>query len=348
MRTSESTLVGRNRRVERGAATEGYLVRNERFGYTGQRNGIDVENGTIAHTVSASAAPPSQVLKWEVSTVAAPWRTWLAHFRIHPYARRQPLVLINGLAEQAESWFRNHPFWRRHFDVHMPNLLVYDGPALHQRIDNGLPISIDYLVEQLHNYLESFVQTPPYHLVAASLGGKIAVEYAIRYPDRVARIVLLCPSGMGDEERLPIVEGVRRNDLRSLVESVFYDPSRVDPRLLGYYKRQFANRRWRVGLLRTVRGTMDHCVRDRLAELSQPTLLVSGREDKIVDPKQAAAAAKLLPRGHYLSIPQCGHAPQMERPWLTNRVVLHYLTSAQPSIRPPMRQLLLAKPNTIL
>lgn len=280
--------------------------------------------------------------------MAAPWRSWLAPFQNHPYARRQPLVLINGLAEQAESWFRNHPFWRQHFDVYMPNLLVYDGPALHRRIEQGLPISVEYLVEQLHAYLESFVQTPPYHLVAASLGGKIAVEYAARYPDRVARLVLLCPSGMGDEERLPIVEGVRRNDPRTLVESVFYDPSGVDPRLLRYYQRQFANRRWRAGLLRTVRGTMDHCVRDRMVELPQPTLLVSGREDKIVDPKQAAEAAKRLPQGHYLSIPHCGHAPQMERPWRTNRLVLHFLTSVRPTTKPPLRQLLLANPNTIL
>jgi pimeloyl-ACP methyl ester carboxylesterase len=118
--------------------------------------------------------------------------------------------------------------------------------------------------------------------------------------------------------------------------------------LLAYYQRQFGNRRWRLGLLRTVRGTMDHCVRERLSALPQPTLLVSGREDRIVDPKAAATAAKLLRRGHYLCIPRCGHAPQMERPWLINRLVLHYLTSLPPSTRPPLSQLLLARPNTIL
>jgi len=275
--------------------------------------------------------------------VAGLWRNWLACLQGNPYARRPPLLLLNGLAEQAESWFRNLPFWRRHFDVYAPNLLIYDGPALHRRIDDGLPISVDYLVEQLHIYLESFVQTPPYHLVAASLGGKIAVEYAARYPDRISRLVLLCPSGMGDEERLPIVDGVRRNDPRSIVESVFHDPSRVDPRLLLYYQRQFVNRRWRLGLLRTVRGTRDHCVRDRLAELSQPTLLVSGRNDKIVDPRTTAAAAKMLARGHYVCIPRCGHAPQMERPWLTNRLVLHFLTSTQPATQPSLAHLLLAR-----
>jgi pimeloyl-ACP methyl ester carboxylesterase len=133
-----------------------------------------------------------------------------------------------------------------------------------------------------------------------------------------------------------------------LVDSVFFDARHVDSKLLVYYQRQFTNRRWRSGLLRTIRGTMEHSVRDRLAQLRQPTLLVSGREDRIVDPAQAANAAKLLPDGQYLSIPQCGHAPQMEKPWMINRLVVHFLTSAQPSLRPRLTHLLLAKPNTIL
>ncbi len=276
------------------------------------------------------------------------WQQWLDSFRPAPYARRQTLVLINGLAEQSESWFRNLPHWRRHFDVYLPNILVYDGPGLHARIEQGLPVSVDYLVEQLRLYLTQFVQAPPYHLVAASLGGKIAVEYAARYPQDVSRIVLLCPSGMGDVERLPVVEGVRRNDLKALVESVFHDPRSADAGLLGYYQKQFANRRWRSGLLRTIRGTMDHVVRERLAQVQAPTLLVAGEDDKIVDPRAAREAAKLLPQGQFQSIPQCGHAPQMEKPWLINRLVVHYLSSTRPSTNVRLSQLSLARPNTIL
>jgi pimeloyl-ACP methyl ester carboxylesterase len=276
------------------------------------------------------------------------WRSWLWTPPADCYARRQPLVLINGLAEQAESWFRNAPFWRRHFDVYMPNLLVYDGDALHRRIEAGMPVSVDYLVEELHRFLESFVQVPPYHVVAASLGGKIAVEYAARHPDRVARLVLLCPAGVGDEEQLPIVEGVRRSDPMAVVESVFHDRRRADGGLLDYYRRKFADRRWRTGLLRTVRGTTGHSVRERLAEVVQPTLLISGSEDCIVSPRAAADAARLLPQGHYLLIPQCGHAPQMERPWLVNRVVLDFLGSRWPRPRVRLHELLLARPNTVL
>src|SRR5262249_49347819 len=158
------------------------------------------------------------------------------------------LVLIHGLAEQAESWYCNVDAWRRHFDVYQPNLLAYDGPVLHRRIDERLPVDIDFLVEQLRHYLDSFVQRHPYHLVANSLGRKRAVEFAARYPDQVARLVLLCPSGLSDEERLPIVEGVRRNDIHALIESVFFDPHYADRGLLTYYERQFQNRRWNSGV----------------------------------------------------------------------------------------------------
>ena len=258
------------------------------------------------------------------------WRAWLDPFKVPDYARRPSLILVNGLAEQAESWFRNQLFWRRYFDVHLPNILAYDGAALHRRIEADLPVSVDFLVEQLHLYLETFVQAPPYHLVASSMGGKVAVEYAVRYPELVSRLVLLCPSGLGDEERLPVVEGMRRNDMQGLIDSVFHDPRQADPGLLGYYTKQFASRRWRVGLLRTIRGTMEHCVRERLAQVPQPTLLISGSEDRIVDPEHAAGAARLLPQGMYLCIPRCGHAPQVERAGLVNRLVVRFLTSANP------------------
>lgn len=263
------------------------------------------------------------------------WRDWIERARAGGYARRPSLVLINGLCEQPESWFRNVGFWRRHFDVFMPNLLRYDGDALHARIDAGEPVTVDYLAGQLDEYLERFAQTPPYHLVAASLGGKVAVEYAARHPHRVGRVVLLCPSGMGDTERLPIVDGVRRSDLRSIIDSAFFDARRADPNLLGFYKERFADRRWRTGLLRTIRGTTGHGVRARLADVAAPTLVVSGREDKIVCPREAAAAAELLPQGHHLCLARCGHAPQMEEPGYVNRLVVHFLTSPRPNVPRP-------------
>ncbi len=269
--------------------------------------------------------------------------------RIRPkaYGRRQPLVLVNGLAEQAESWFRNRRFWGRYFDVHLPNFLVYDGDAIHKRIDDKKEVSVDYLVEQLHGYLFNYAQTPPYHLVASSLGGKIVVEFAHRYPEMVNRMVLLCPSGMGDKESLPIMEGVRKEDWNSVVRSVFHRRRYVDRDMVRYYKAAVKNRRWKRGMLRTVNDTKEHSVRQLMSQLKVPTLLITAENDRICCPKTAEEAAAEMPEGigHFLSIPKCGHAPQIERSRKVNRLVLSFLTDPNPTAHPSWTRQFLVKPT---
>ena len=280
--------------------------------------------------------------------MSSSWKSWFERIRPRLYGRKQPLILLNGLAEQAESWYRNWRYWSRYFDVHMPNLLTYEGDALHRRIREGLPITVDYLVEQLHQYLDQFVQLPPYHLVSSSLGGKIAVEFTAKYPALVSRMVLICPSGMGDTERLPIMEGMKNNDHKKLISSVFHKPRHVDKELLRYYQTKFQSRRWKMGIIKTVKGTNDHIVRDQLKSIQNLTLFLSGEVDRIVDPKVGQAAAQDLPNGFFSSIPNCGHAPQIEKPWLINRLVVHFLSSPRPTTNPRFTQLILHKPSRVL
>src|SRR5262249_648701 len=141
---------------------------------------------------------------------------------LNNYKRRMPLVLVNGLAEQPESWFANKTFLSRQFDVKVPEILVYDGAALHDWIDSGVEVTIDYLADPLSRFLDEFVQRPPYHLVGSSLGSQVILTYATRCPEKVAKLVLICPSGLHGNESLPVIEGVRRSDYDSLVRSVFH------------------------------------------------------------------------------------------------------------------------------
>ena len=280
----------------------------------------------------------------------APWKGLIDRVRPKKYGRKHSLILLNGLAEQAESWYRNIRHWRRFFDVHMPNLLAYEGDSLHRRIKSGEPISVEYLVEQLHTYVDQFVQTPPYHIVSSSLGGKIAVEFATRYPELVSRIVLLCPSGMGDVERLPIMDGVRKSDYEAIIRSVFFRPRKAaDKLLLNYYRQCFASRRWKLGLIRTVKGTNDHVIRPRMKDLQVPTLVIGGKEDKIVDHLEGEKAVMEIPNknGFLHTLAQCGHAPQIEKPVLVNRLVVHFLTSPTPCAHPNFIKLITNKPSRV-
>ncbi|VTR93030.1 alpha beta hydrolase fold protein : Putative hydrolase or acyltransferase of alpha/beta superfamily OS=Singulisphaera acidiphila (strain ATCC BAA-1392 / DSM 18658 / VKM B-2454 / MOB10) GN=Sinac_1601 PE=4 SV=1: Abhydrolase_6 [Gemmata massiliana] len=275
----------------------------------------------------------------------SPIKGLIDRLRPRHYGRRHPLVLINGLAEQAESWYRNRKFWSRYFDVHTPNILAYEGETIHRLIAAKEPITVEYLVNQLFIYLDQFVQTPPYHFVASSLGGKVAVEFAARYPEMVNRVVLLCPSGMGDEEQLPIIDGVVGRNAEMMVKSVFHRPRLVDREIERYYRSKFANRKWQKGFIRTVRGTLDHTVRGKMKDVKAPTLLVTATEDKVCNPVTAEEAARELPNGHFRKIERCGHAPQIEKHWLINRLVVDFLNSTRPTAHPSWTKLILAKPT---
>ena len=249
------------------------------------------------------------------------------------YRRAQPLILVNGLAEQGESWYLNANVWQRHYDVHMPGVLVYGGPVMQERLAEGKPISIDFLTNRLVEYLDRFVQSPPYHLVASSLGGQITIEYAARHRENVDKLVLLCPSGIGGEERFPFMTGARHNNYQGLVESTFFDRRHASPRIVEYYKEKFASKPWRRAAFETVRGTKRHSVRDRLTQVDCPTLVICGREDRIVDPHAVYEAVKDLPNYKFVMVPRCGHAAQLERSRLVNRLVLDFLSDREPAAK---------------
>lgn len=247
------------------------------------------------------------------------------------YRRSQSLILVNGLAEQGESWYPNRRVWAQQFDVHAPGVIVYGGDVMQQRLATRQPIDIAFLTDRLASYLDQFVQSPPYHLVASSLGGQLSIEYATRYPEKVAKLVLLCPSGMGTEEKLPITEGARHKNYQGLVESTFHNRKLASTRVVKYYEQKFACKRWRKAFFETVRGTKSHSVRDKLSLIQRPTLVVCGREDRIVDPLAVQEAVKDIPNHRFVMIPNCGHAPQLEFPQFINRLVSDYLSLPDPS-----------------
>jgi len=237
-----------------------------------------------------------------------------------------PLVLVNGLAEQPESWFANRAYLSRDFDLKVPEILVYDGDALHEWIESGGEISVGYLTDRLSRFLDEFVQRPPYHLVGSSLGSQVILTYATRRPENVSRLVLICPSGLHGAENLPMIEGVRRSNHASLVKSAFHRDHFATKELVQAFRRKFQDRRWKRGVLRTLRGTLGHSVASLLPLVPHPTLVIWGANDRVLSdvPGSIRAAERIL-KVRQVVIPNCGHAPQIEKARLVNHLVSRYL-----------------------
>ncbi len=253
------------------------------------------------------------------------------------YQGRAPLILVNGLAEQAESWFANRAHWSRHYDVKIPEILLYDGDPLHRHIDAGGEVTVDFLTDRLEHYLDEYVQKPPYRLVGSSLGCQIMLTYAARHPERVSRLVLLCPSGLHGDENLPVMEGVRRSQYDTLVKSVFHSKHFATDDLIEALALKFQDRRWKKGVLRTLRGVVGHSVAPLLDKIPHPCLVIWGTEDHIISdvPGSIRAADRML-KARQVVIPRCGHAPQIEKWRLVNGLVLRFLRDQLKSIPPAL------------
>ena len=256
--------------------------------------------------------------------------------RLTAYQRPSPLILVNGLAEQSESWFANRRQLARHFDVKVPEILVYDGDSLHRHIDAGGEVTVDYLADRLATYLDEFVQRPPYHLVGSSLGGQICLTLAARHPKLVSKLVLIAPSGLFGDENLPMMDGVRRSDYESIVKSVFHKRSHfATDSLVGVIEEKFQSRKWKKGVLRTLRGTVGHSVADLLEVVPHPTLLIWGSDDRVIsDVAGSIRAAERLIKGRQVVIPKCGHAPQIEKSRLVNTLITRFLRERLKTVHP--------------
>ncbi len=254
---------------------------------------------------------------------------------LHTYKRSMPLILVNGLAEQPESWFANRADLSRRFDVKIPEILVYDGDSLHKWIESGGEISVGYLANRLACYLDEYVQRPPYHLVGSSLGSQVILTYAIERPENVSKIVLICPSGFHGSENLPMIDGVQRSNYASMVGSAFHRDHFATEEFVMAFRRKFQDRKWKKGVLRTLRGTVGHSVASLLPSVQHPTLVIWGANDRILeDVPGSIRAAEQIAGVRQVVIPKCGHAPQIERARLVNQLVSRYLRGELKTIPP--------------
>jgi pimeloyl-ACP methyl ester carboxylesterase len=245
---------------------------------------------------------------------------------VHSYKRPVPLVLVNGLAEQPESWFANRAYLARDFDLKVPEILVYDGAVLHRRIEAGEEVTVGYLADCLTHFLDEYAQRPPYHLVGSSLGSQVILTYAARHPHNVGKLVLICPSGLHGDENLPVIDGLNRSNYAGLVRSVFHRGHFATDELVQAFRRKFQDRRWRKGVLRTLRGTVRHSVAPLLPLVPHPTLVIWGANDRVLsDVPGSIRAAERIARVRQVVIPNCGHAPQIEKARLVNELVSRYL-----------------------
>ncbi|WKZ47992.1 MAG: alpha/beta hydrolase [Anaerolineales bacterium] len=200
--------------------------------------------------------------------------------------------------------------------------------------------NLDFFVRQLAELLEALRFTRRVHLVGLSMGGPIASAFALRYPERIRKLVLIDPSGAKPIDtapavrfaRVPILAELAYGQLGSgnLVNGVakdFFDPALVE-RFQKRYKIQMQYKGFMRAIISTVRENMlaSHLeIYRALGKLDKSILLLWSRDDKTVPFEQSALLREALSNAEFHIIEDCGHIPHYEKPDEVNPILLNFL-----------------------
>jgi pimeloyl-ACP methyl ester carboxylesterase len=223
--------------------------------------------------------------------------------------------------------------------------MALDWPGYGQSDRTPRPYTQEYYLDFLGAFLDA-LQIERLGLAGISMGGGLALGFALRHPERVERLALLDSYGLAERAPYHLLSylfvrmgwlnrlswaWVRRS--RSLagysLRSIFHDPKRITPELVDQVyeevRRPYPGRAFEAfqrsellpGRLRTVYMA-------RLGELRLPVLLVHGEYDPLVPVQAARLAQGRLPNARLEVIPGCGHWPQRERPDLVNPLLVSF------------------------
>jgi pimeloyl-ACP methyl ester carboxylesterase len=220
-----------------------------------------------------------------------------------------PLVLLHGSGANALMWAGDVAVWSEHFRVYAVDIIGEPGlsaPARPPMASEGYAPWLDDVLDAL--------DIPRASVVAMSLGGWIALDYATSRPERVERMVLLCPAGVA---RLKV-----RGALASLLLKPFggWGQQRSVALVLGPVLRTVPRRT--VDFVQLVarhfryrREPVPVVDDDALRRATMPLLVVLGARDVIVDSRRTVERlSRLVPSATVRVLPDAGHLlpPQTE------------------------------------
>jgi 3-oxoadipate enol-lactonase len=312
------------------------------------------------HLLEISRLPPARRLQRRLSHIVAPVRDSGSHppqIRFAAAGRHPmpavpsnirvagdhdsdigPIVLINGLLQTADSW-------KSLVDILKPfaQVISYDlrfqGPS---STATELPESDNCHVSDLVTLLD-FLGIEKPTLIGQSFGARVALDFALRHPGRVERLVLLAPHSPVVAERYRMIINTWQQVLpdsehgdwlpfaRAVCPWVFgakYLAAR--PTFLEAYAKHIAAAHRPAGVRANLQVLHRAHDRERVSyyeseQSTVPALVINGEDDYLTPPGVLPAAMRVLPRATLILLPNCGHAVTEEAGYEAERRIMDFL-----------------------
>lgn len=237
------------------------------------------------------------------------------------------VILLHGLGGSSSNWASTIGPLSQKYRVIVPDQIGFgrsDKPMLNYRVAT----LVDFL-----NGLYKELKIERASLVGNSLGGFTAAAFALAYPQKVDRIVLVDAAGFAlpkdaDPRLLNALNPSTREGVKQIMSLVFYNKALFanDAAVDALFAQKIA-----AGDGYTVQRFIESIARGedvldgKLGAIKHPTLIVWGREDELTPLAMGERFKKELPNSELLIIEKCGHVPQMEKASEFNAAVMKFL-----------------------
>lgn len=246
-----------------------------------------------------------------------------------------PLVLLHGTASSLhtfDAWATDLKKVKRIVRMDMPGFgLTGPFPDRHYRINDYVDFLAHFLVAKGINKCI---------LAGNSLGGEIAFQFTLTYPERVERLILIDAAGYPiNSKSVPIVFTFARipvlNKFMTFVtprfivkgslENVYADPSKVTASLIDRYFELSLRAGNRQAFIDRINSGYDTGSLVQIKNIQQPTLLIWGEQDLLIPISNAYRFHHDLPNDTLVIIKNTGHVPMEESPTESMEAVMAFL-----------------------
>lgn len=260
----------------------------------------------------------------------------------------EAIVFVHGLSGCWANWLEQLPVFgdeHRVLALDLPGFGYSPMPAEPHRPGKGISISgYARLLDRLLGELGIDAAA----VVGNSMGGFVAAELAIAFPQRVERLVLVSPAGLstlGGRREMRALSTLHRLE-RVLMTGTAWFASRSDavmrrPRLREATLKVATSHPGRLpaalaaeqirgagkpGFLHALQALLEYDLRDRLPEIACPTLIVWGDHDRVITVRDADAFTELIPNSRKVIFEDTGHVAMIERPAAFNALLEDFLS----------------------
>ena len=238
-----------------------------------------------------------------------------------------PVLLIMGLGWASNMWHRTRPLLARRYRT-----IAFDNRGAGRSAVPPGPYSIAAMAADAAAVLDA-AGIDSAHLVGASMGGMIAQEFALQYPARVRSLVLACtaPGGPQTQHAGPEVTDVLFSTglspaerARAIVPFIF-DPGTPRERVeedLAVLSQLYPNPQ---GFFAQLQGILAWEAYTRLPQITPPTLVIHGVNDRLVPAPNADLIAARIPSARLVKLADAGHILFTDQPAKSHDAVLEFL-----------------------